>query len=99
MESAMAAHHFFDCLGQRHGLPKRSGLPRFDNQTGDASRRWLLSQLAEQMSQFFLTIVVDDFPGGTGRGGIHAHVERSIPHDAESPIGVLELTRRTAEVQ
>src|SRR5689334_2704457 len=69
------------------------------------------NRCCNRFSKPFFTIRFYDLPDFSfGRGGepfgsrgplgrIHAHVERRIAHEAESPMRSIELRRRNAEIQ
>ena len=67
--------------------------------TGNASRGRLFAQLAKKLRQFFLAVAVDDCRGGQFAPRIHPHVERTVAHDAETALGVFQLSRGDAEIE
>src|SRR5882762_1752118 len=99
MMTAVTADQFFDRARQRQSFAKRYSFSHLYNQACDTTRCRLLSQFAKQPRQLFLAVFVYDRGSGQLGSRIHAHIERTVSHEAESPLGVFELPRRDTNIE
>src|SRR5438034_11173003 len=99
MMTAVTADQFFDRAGQRQSFTKRYSFSHLYNQACNTTRCWLLSQFAKQPRQLFLAVFVYDRGGGQLTARIHAHIEGTVSHEAESALGIFELPRRYTKIK
>ena len=99
MTPPVTADNFFDQARKRQSLAKCSRLPLFDYRGGNPARRRFLPQIAKEPGQFFFTVVVDDRGSSFLQSGIHPHVERTVPEQTKTALGVFQLTRGNTEVE
>src|SRR4029077_732857 len=99
MMTAVTADQFFDRARQRQSFAKRCSLSHLNNQACNATRGRLLSPLAKQPRQLFLAVFVYDRGRGKLDSRIHAHIQGTVAHEAESPLGVLELPGRNTNIK
>src|SRR6266487_4646086 len=99
MMTAVTADQFFDRAREGQSFAKRYSLSHLYNQACNATRCRFLSQLAKQPCQLFLAIFVYDRGSGQLGSRIHAHIEGTVSHEAESPLGVFELPGRDTQIK
>src|SRR6267378_3475591 len=99
MMTAVTADQFFDRARQRQSFAKRCSLSHLYNQACNATRCRLLSQFAKQPRQLLLAVFVYDRGSGQLSSRIHAHIQGTVSHEAESSLGVFELPGRNAKVK
>src|SRR5262249_22128760 len=97
--TAVTAHQLFDRARQRQSLAKRHSLSHLYNQTRDATRCRLLSQLTKQPRQLFLAVFVYDRGSGQLGSRIHAHIEWTVSHEAEPALRIFELPGRDTKIK
>src|SRR4051812_23940975 len=66
---------------------------------GDASGVPFVAVLEEHTSELALRVRVDDVARGTPPRAIHPHVERTVSHVAEAPLGLVDLRGADPEVE
>src|SRR6266436_8317780 len=99
MMTAVTSDQFFDRARQRQSFAKRCSFSHLYNQACDTTRCRLLSQFAKQPRQLFLAVFVYDRGSGQLGSRIHAHIEGTVSHEAESPLGVFELPGRNTNIK
>src|SRR4029077_4534083 len=99
MMTAVTANQFFDRARQRQSFAKRCSFSHLYNQACNATRCRLLSQFAKQPRQLFLAVFVYDRGSGQLSSRIHAHIQGTVSHEAESSLGVFELPGRNAKIK
>jgi len=71
---------------------------RSHNFRRDAARQRLLAKAGDDVGQIALAGGREELRGGHARRRVEAHVERSVAHEAEAALGVVDLRRGEAEV-
>src|SRR4029077_11577975 len=99
MVTAVTTDELLNRSRQRQSFAKRCTLSHLYNQARDATRCWLLSQLAKQPRQLFLAVLVYDRSGSQLSAWIHAHVEGTISHEAEPALRIFDLPGRDTNIE
>ena len=99
MLTSVPADQLFDRPRQGQSFTKRRSLTHLDDEAGDSARGWFLAQLTKQPRQLLFVIFIYDISGGEFRLRVHAHVERTVSHKAETARRVFELARRNTKIK
>jgi hypothetical protein len=99
MTPTMPANSFFDRVREWESFAEGGGFPHFCNQARDPTRGGFLSQLAEQPGQLFFAVLVYNSCGSELVPWIHAHVEGTVAHQAETALCIFELPGRDAKIE
>src|ERR1039457_6383062 len=99
MTTSVATNDFFNRTRERQRFTKRRRLARLHDYARDPARSRLLAQVAEQLCELFLAVIVNDVRSrGRLVPWIHPHIERTVAHHAETALGIFELARRHAKI-
>src|SRR5215472_14898740 len=99
MLSSMAAYQLFDCARQRQRFAKWRSLAHFHDHACDPARGRFFAQFTEKAGQFFFAVFVCNCRRGEACSRVHAHVERTIAHETEPTLRVLELPGRNTQIK
>ena len=99
MTATVPAHNFFDRMHQLESFAKRRCLAHLNDQAGDTTRGRFLPKIAKQARQLFAAVIVDNCGGSQLVTWIHAHIERTIAHDAKPAFCILELPGGDAKIK
>src|SRR6478735_4661824 len=99
MLTSVPADQLFDRARQRQSFTKRRSLTHLDDEAGDSARGWFLAQFTKQLRQLLFVIFIYNISGGQLRLRVHAHVERTVSHEAETARRIFELARRNTEIK
>ena len=95
---AFPAEHAHDDLGELAGRGDGLLAAARDDGFGDRAGPPLLAELADDLGKLLLGQCVDDI--GCGRAlPAHAHIERSLFHEGETALSLVELHRRDAKIE
>src|SRR5437016_11679451 len=99
MLASVAADQLFDRPSQRQRFANRRSLAHLHNKARNSPRSRLFPQFAKQAGQFLFAVLVYNLSSSQRRSRIHAHVERTVSHEAEPALCIFELPGRDTQVQ
>src|SRR6266536_2910414 len=99
MLPTVSSHQSFDCARERQSFAKRRSLPHLDDQTCDSPRSRFFAEFTKETGQFLFVVMVYDVGSSQVRLRVHAHVQRTVPHEAKTALRVFELARRNTQIK
>src|SRR5438094_9386414 len=99
MLPTVSSHQSFDCERERQSFAKRRSLPHLDDQTCNSPRSRFLAEFTKETGQFLFVVMVYDVGSSQARLRVHAHVERTVSHEAKTALRVFELSRRNTQIK
>ena len=91
MTASVTAGNFLNQTREGQSFTKWGCLALFHDGRGNSPRRRFFTQITKQPSELFFAITVDDGGGRAFAARIHPHVERTVAHQTETTLCILEL--------
>src|SRR6266700_2467859 len=84
---------------QPRGTGNRATCTLIDDTAGDLARASLLTIAPEYIGQFLLSGSIHQIARRKGQRWIEPHIDRAIGTEGESPLGIIHLIRREAQIE